>query len=76
MLSVALLTGYLLLGIMNRKVSRKNKKIQRENRRMTHSVRDYNDLHKKLRYTFKKTAQQRVKREDADLHQDKTESNI
>ena len=43
---------------------------------MTDSVRDYNDLHKKLRYTFKKTAQQRVKREDADLHQDKTESNI
>ena len=46
MLSVALLTDNLLLVIMNRKVSRKNKKFQRENRRMTHSVRDYNDLHK------------------------------
>lgn len=37
---------HLILDIMNRKVSRKNKKFQRENRRMTHSVRDYNDLHK------------------------------
>ena len=72
----------LLLALLDvhhlyRKVTgKKQKKSKRENRRMTDSVRDYNDLHKKLRYTFKKTAQQRVKREDADLHQDKTESNI
>jgi hypothetical protein len=43
---------------------------------MTDSVRDYNDLHKKLRYTFKKQHSNVLKEKNADLHQDKTESNI